>query len=56
MKIIPLVILVVLSCISLGVELERTGKPKEGKYSFLTSLFGWILQWALILWALGVFE
>ena len=50
MRIIPLILLLILTCIGLGIEMEKHGKKKEGYENFWTSLISWILQWGLIIW------
>jgi len=49
-RIIPLVILLILSGISVGVSIERHGKKKTGIESIWATLIAWLIQWGLILW------
>jgi hypothetical protein len=49
-KIIPLIILVLFSGITLGIEATRHGEIKKKEYNFWSSLVALIIQWALILW------
>ncbi len=49
LRIVPLVILAIMSCVSLGISIEKHGKSKKKEnawHFFIASL----LQWGLILW------
>lgn len=52
MKIIPIVILGVLSSMSLGLNLALHGKKRETKYNFWWDLISSVLLWGLLYWAL----
>lgn len=49
---LPLIILLIISCLNLGIYMANHGKTKKEKYNFWTTLIAWILQWGLILWAI----
>ena len=51
MRIGPLIALAVISCISLGIGIEKHGKAKGKENAWITFLT-WLLQWGLILWAI----
>ena len=51
-RLLPLIILLIISCISLGICIANHGKPRKEKYNFWTTLISWIIQWGLILWAI----
>jgi hypothetical protein len=45
---VPQAIYIVLTILSLGVDLARNGHPQEGEYSFLTSLGGVVITYILL--------
>lgn len=47
--IIPIIILMILSCISLGVTIGKHGKS-QGNYNGWAALISLLLQWGLIIW------
>jgi len=48
----PLIVLAVMSCIGLGIVIEKHGKPKKGKENAWLMFITWLIQWGLILWAI----
>ena len=48
--IIPIMILVLFSGLSLGIDTVKHGKKKNGKYNIWTTLLAHAIQWGLILW------
>ena len=52
---LPQIIYVAIVILGLGVELERHGKPKEGKYNFITSALVTGLVFGLLYWG-GFFD
>ncbi len=51
-RIAPLIILGIIHCISLGIAMEKHGKPRKEKHNAWIAFFGLILQWGLILWTI----
>jgi len=50
---IPVLILIILSCISLGISIAKHGTPKGDNYNIWITFICLIVEWVLILWALG---
>ncbi len=51
-RIIPLVLLGIISCVNLGLAWGYHGKKKTGKNNVYVSLVAFVIQWGLILWAI----
>ncbi len=49
---LPLIILLILSCMGLGIIIAQHGKPRKEKYNAWTALLAMIIEWGLILWAI----
>jgi len=54
-RLIPMVILLLFTGVSLGANLVKHGQKKENeKWNIWTALLGSAINWLLILWATGV--
>ena len=51
----PQITLIVLYCISLGINLSEHGKPKQGKNNVFTSIVALIIQISILTWG-GFFK
>jgi len=51
-RLLPIIILVIVSCINLGITIERHGKVGKVKVDAWHTLIAWLIQWGLILWAI----
>jgi len=51
-RILPIILLVIISCINLGIAMERHGKVRKEKVDAYYTLIAWLIQWGLILWAI----
>lgn len=51
----PIIILAAINLMSVGLNLERHGKKKEGTYDAGTSVIGMVVVWGLLWWA-GIFD
>jgi len=50
MRIIPLILLIILSSISLGMSCAKHGEQRTGKENAGIVLLSWLIQWGLIIW------
>ncbi|MCK5625019.1 hypothetical protein KAI04_04205 [Candidatus Pacearchaeota archaeon] len=53
MKIIPIIILGILSCISLGISMEKHGNYKTGKENAWIGILSLIFWWGMLLWIIS---
>ena len=49
---LPLIILLILSCIGFGIIISQHGKLRKEKYNAWIALISGIVEWGLILWAI----
>ena len=51
-RLLPIIILVILTSMGLGFVISKHGKPKKEKYDAWSHLIALIIEWGLILWAI----
>ena len=47
---VPQIIVLILYGLTLGIEMTKNGKPREGEYSFWSSLIGCGVTMGLLIW------